>query len=88
MNIKAKILDSEALLRIITRMSHEIIEKNKGTDNLVIMGLRTRGEYLATRIHEKILTVFLVCVRNFPDSILATRSFHAIKPSITKQQQR
>jgi len=57
MNIKAKILDSEALLRIITRMSHEIIEKNKGTDNLVIMGLRTRGEYLATRIHEKILSI-------------------------------
>lgn len=57
MNIKAKILDQEALLRIITRMSHEIIEKNKGPENLVIMGLRTRGEYLATRLRDKILVI-------------------------------
>ncbi|MBK6680006.1 MAG: bifunctional pyr operon transcriptional regulator/uracil phosphoribosyltransferase PyrR [Ignavibacteriales bacterium] len=57
MNIKAKILDQEALLRIITRMSHEIIEKNKGPENLIIMGLRTRGEYLATRLRDKILSI-------------------------------
>ncbi|MBK7866325.1 MAG: bifunctional pyr operon transcriptional regulator/uracil phosphoribosyltransferase PyrR [Ignavibacteriales bacterium] len=57
MNIKAKILDQEALLRIITRMSHEIIEKNKGPENLIIMGLRTRGEYLAIRLRDKILSI-------------------------------
>ncbi len=57
MNIKAKILDQEALLRIITRMAHEIIEKNKGPENLIIMGLRTRGEYLATRLRDKILSI-------------------------------
>lgn len=57
MKIKAKILDQEALLRIITRMAHEIIEKNKGPENLIIMGLRTRGEYLATRLRDKILSI-------------------------------
>ncbi|MCC6636145.1 MAG: bifunctional pyr operon transcriptional regulator/uracil phosphoribosyltransferase PyrR [Ignavibacteriaceae bacterium] len=38
-------------------MSHEIIEKNKGPENLIIMGLRTRGEYLATRLRDKILSI-------------------------------
>ncbi len=57
MKIKAKILDQEALQRVVTRMSHEIVEKNKGTDNLIIMGLRTRGEFLATRIKEKIFEI-------------------------------
>ncbi len=54
MKIKATILDREALGRIVTRMAHEIIEKNKGTQNLIIMGLRTRGAYLATRLRDKI----------------------------------
>ena len=35
-------------------MAHEILEKNKGAKNLVLIGMRTRGEYLANRIFEKI----------------------------------
>jgi pyrimidine operon attenuation protein/uracil phosphoribosyltransferase len=54
MKIKAKIIDTKGLERIITRMAHEILEKNKGTKNLVLIGMRTRGEYLANRIFEKI----------------------------------
>ncbi|MCJ7554451.1 MAG: bifunctional pyr operon transcriptional regulator/uracil phosphoribosyltransferase PyrR [Ignavibacteriaceae bacterium] len=54
MNIKSKIIDKEGFNRIITRMSHEILEHNKGSENLVLIGMRTRGEFLAKRIREKI----------------------------------
>ncbi|KUO60773.1 transcriptional regulator [bacterium BRH_c32] len=54
MEIKATIIDAEGLKRTITRLSHEIIESNKGTENLVLIGMRTRGEYLCNRITAKI----------------------------------
>lgn len=54
MNEKSKIVDKQGLDRLLTRISHEILEKNKGSNNLVLMGMKTRGEFLAKRIHEKI----------------------------------
>lgn len=54
MDVKSKIIDEEGFDRILTRMAHEILEKNKGSHNLVLMGMRTRGEFLAKRISEKI----------------------------------
>lgn len=57
MDVKAKIIDQETLNRIITRMSHEILEHNKGSKNLVLIGMRTRGEFLARRIHKKIMEI-------------------------------
>ena len=54
MDEMSKIVDKQGLNRILTRISHEILEKNKGSDNLVIIGMRTRGEFLAHRISEKI----------------------------------
>ncbi len=44
------ILDSADIHRIITRISHEILEKHKGADNLTLIGIHTRGVYLAKRI--------------------------------------
>jgi pyrimidine operon attenuation protein / uracil phosphoribosyltransferase len=57
MAVKAKIIDEPGLQRIITRISHEILERNKGSKNLVLMGMRTRGEFLAKRIFDKIKEV-------------------------------
>jgi pyrimidine operon attenuation protein / uracil phosphoribosyltransferase len=54
MNVKAKVVDQESLNRVITRIAHEILERNKGTKNLVIIGMKTRGEFLAKRVFEKI----------------------------------
>lgn len=54
MNIKSKIVDTAGLNRIITRIAHEILERNKGSNNLILMGMRTRGEFLAKRIFLKI----------------------------------
>ncbi len=54
MKIKAKIIDEEGMRRTITRLSHEILERNKGVNNIVLVGMRTRGEFLANRIGAKI----------------------------------
>ena len=51
---KSKILDKEGIKRTLQRMSHEIIEKNQGTENLVVIGIRSRGAYLADRIAKNI----------------------------------
>ncbi len=54
MEFKAKILDEKAMNRSITRLAHEIIERNKGTENIVLVGIRSRGVPLAHRIADKI----------------------------------
>jgi len=52
--VKLKVADEDSINRTITRLTHEILEKNKGIYNLVIVGIRTRGEYIAKRVAEKI----------------------------------
>lgn len=52
MKEKAKILDKDALQRSIMRIAHEILEKNKGTKGLSLIGIRNRGVYLAQRLAE------------------------------------
>jgi len=54
LNKKADIMDKSAMTRAIIRISHEIIEKNKGIDNLVLVGIQRRGVPLAMRIAQKI----------------------------------
>ncbi len=48
------IMDSAAVDRSLTRIAHEIIEKNKGIQELALIGIRTRGVPLAERLAEKI----------------------------------
>ncbi len=50
MKEKAKILDKETLNRALMRIAHEILEKNKGTKELCLIGIRNRGAYLAQRL--------------------------------------
>ncbi|MBY8909593.1 bifunctional pyr operon transcriptional regulator/uracil phosphoribosyltransferase PyrR [Salinicoccus roseus] len=47
------ILDEAQISRSLTRMSHEILERNKGAEGIVFLGVRTRGEYLARRLQKK-----------------------------------
>ncbi|WP_414046725.1 bifunctional pyr operon transcriptional regulator/uracil phosphoribosyltransferase PyrR [Macrococcus equi] len=51
---KRIVLDDKAVDRTLTRIAHEILENNKGADQLVLLGIRTRGIYLANRIQSKI----------------------------------
>ena len=52
--MKTKVLDSDSLRRTVNRLAHEVVEKNKGVQDVVLVGIRTRGEYLAHRIAKKI----------------------------------
>lgn len=51
---KNVIMDSDAMRRALVRIAHEIIEKNKGVNNVVLVGIRTRGVPLAQRIAQEI----------------------------------
>ncbi len=51
---KAKIMDKEAIKRALRRIAHEIVERNKGIGNVVLIGIRRRGVPLAQRL-QKIL---------------------------------
>ncbi len=51
---KNVLLDEAAMRRALTRIAHEIIERNKGVENCILVGIRTRGIYLAQRLAERI----------------------------------
>ncbi len=51
---KAEIVDADGLKRIVTRIAHEIVERNKGVDDLVLVGIKRRGVPLAQRIAQRI----------------------------------
>jgi pyrimidine operon attenuation protein / uracil phosphoribosyltransferase len=50
MKIKSKIMDDAGMQRTLMRLAHEILEHNKGTELLALVGIKTRGEYLARRL--------------------------------------
>lgn len=54
---KAIIMDAKAMDRALTRIAHEIIEKNKGTEEMIFIGIQRRGVPLARRLSEIIRTV-------------------------------
>ena len=54
MRLKAQIMDEAALKRALMRISHEIVERNKGVENLVLVGILRRGEPTARIIRENI----------------------------------
>ena len=54
MKEKAQLMDEKAIGRAITRISHEIIERNKGIEDVVLVGIKTRGVPIANRISKKI----------------------------------
>ena len=69
MKLKAMLLDDNSIRRALVRISHEIIEKNKGVEDIVLVGIKRRGYPLAKRIASQIekIEVFgvlsVVCVR-------------------------
>ncbi len=51
---KAQLMDAAGIVRAVTRIAHEIVERNKGVDEVVLIGLRSRGVDLAHRIAAKL----------------------------------
>jgi pyrimidine operon attenuation protein/uracil phosphoribosyltransferase len=54
---KAEIMDEDGIMRAITRIAHEIIERNKGIEDVVLIGIQRRGVPLAKMIAQKIMEV-------------------------------
>lgn len=57
MQLKAQIMDEAALNRALMRISHEIAEKNKGVENVALVGILRRGEPIAQRIRSNVLKI-------------------------------
>lgn len=57
MNLKAKLMDEAAINRALMRISHEVCEKNKGVDNVVLVGIRRRGEPIAEKMRVNIAKI-------------------------------
>lgn len=51
------VMDRDGIERCLTRIAYEILEKNKGVDNLVVVGIRTCGIFLAERLQKKISAI-------------------------------
>lgn len=56
-DVKAEVMDAVAIDRALTRIAHEILERHKGSQDLVLIGIRTRGIHLARRLADKIRTI-------------------------------
>ncbi|KRK34299.1 bifunctional pyr operon transcriptional regulator/uracil phosphoribosyltransferase PyrR [Loigolactobacillus bifermentans] len=57
-----EVIDSVTMKRALTRMTYEIIERNKGLDDIVLVGIKTRGIYLAKRIAKRMAQLEQVTV--------------------------
>ncbi|MBS4193917.1 bifunctional pyr operon transcriptional regulator/uracil phosphoribosyltransferase PyrR [Lederbergia citri] len=51
---KTIVLDDKSIQRALTRIAHEIIERNKGISDCILVGIKTRGIYLADRLAKRI----------------------------------
>jgi len=51
---KAEIVEADGLRRIVTRIAHEIVERNRGVEDLVLVGIKRRGVPIAARLAHKI----------------------------------
>ncbi|MBP1924883.1 pyrimidine operon attenuation protein/uracil phosphoribosyltransferase [Sedimentibacter acidaminivorans] len=63
---KALIMDDKAIARAVVRIAHEIIEKNKGIDNIVLVGIKTRGWPLSLKLAKMIEEIEGSVVPVFP----------------------
>ncbi|MFA5516458.1 MAG: bifunctional pyr operon transcriptional regulator/uracil phosphoribosyltransferase PyrR [Desulfuromonadales bacterium] len=56
-NIETVILDRAGIGRALTRIAHEILERNKGTSGVVLVGIRTGGDHLASQLRARIAEI-------------------------------
>ncbi len=57
MKPEKEVLDSDGIRRVLVRIAHEILERNKGTQELALIGIRTGGAHLARRLQEEIRAI-------------------------------
>ncbi|CAK8054062.1 bifunctional pyr operon transcriptional regulator/uracil phosphoribosyltransferase PyrR [Eupransor demetentiae] len=71
------VLDSASMQRALTRITYEILERNKGGQGLILVGIKTRGEYLAHRIADRLeqlenvtIPVMAIDITNYRDDVI------------------
>ena len=57
MNVKAELMSADDMNRALKRMSHQILERNQGAENIVLLGIRRRGVPLAKRLAQNIYII-------------------------------
>ena len=62
LTLKARIMNQEAMDRVLTRIAHEIVERNGGCEQVVLVGIRRRGEPLARQIAQKLEAISNISV--------------------------
>ena len=82
--VKAVLMDEATVGRTLLRMSHEIVEKNRGTDDLVLVGIHRRGAPLATRLQQNIARIVGV---ELPCATLAVDGFRDDCPGQSPSRQ-
>ena len=78
---KARVMDKTAIERAITRIAHEIIEKNKGTRDLCVIGIRKGGAYLADRLVLNLINLKQVK----PEGFVRTESGAVVMDNTTRK---
>ncbi|MDR5657931.1 bifunctional pyr operon transcriptional regulator/uracil phosphoribosyltransferase PyrR [Serpentinicella sp. ANB-PHB4] len=83
-----QILDVKGINRAITRIAHEITEKNKGAKDVILIGIKTRGVPLANRLAEKIkeiedlnVPVSIIDITFYRDDLQKLESTPKVKPT-------
>ena len=81
-----EVMNTNEIDRAITRVAHEVLERNKGANDLVIVGIRTRGVYLAERLSAKIkeiegvdVPVGIIDITLYRDDVKSGLSRHVVK---------
>jgi pyrimidine operon attenuation protein/uracil phosphoribosyltransferase len=54
MNVKKVVMDADGIDRSLTRVAYELLERNKGVEDMVLVGIQTGGVFLAERLKQKI----------------------------------
>ncbi len=87
MELKAEIMDEAALKRSLVRIAHEIIEKNKGTENLALVGIKRRGVPLAKmiaanieNIENKSIFVGELDIKHYRDDLTEVHELPEVSP--------
>ncbi len=79
------IMDESTIRRSLTRIAHEILERNKGVANCVLVGIRTRGVHLARRLAERIAEIEQVRVAVYELDVTHYRDDRKLFANVAEQ---
>ncbi|MBI5748892.1 MAG: bifunctional pyr operon transcriptional regulator/uracil phosphoribosyltransferase PyrR [Nitrospinae bacterium] len=84
--MNTRVMNADEINRAITRIAHEVLEKNRGAHDIIIVGIRTRGVFIADRLAVKIkeiegeaIPVGIIDITLYRDDIKASPSKHIVK---------